>query len=262
MYRGHVQGFFTEALERYNLVGYSFDPTKRLTALRKSLVDDCETRKLNASKNLIVTMSYGNTLMHSAILYAIQSGRRDLFARSYVLSLGFVVAGAATYFKSPEWVPGALTQFIKPWGWVPGVVGPFLGKYGGLVESMNPRNPEQSNIAQNITAIREATAGMFYVQANQDPYVDLNATASPYARNRDLILKSLDPDHLRYITPPSAAVLQNHESPHDNILFAPEVKAMIRDSSSLLRDDGQCPEALRATAGNYPLLGATKATGR
>lgn len=216
MYTSQFNGILKDASTDYNIIGYTFDPTKSLAGLRNTLINDFTDARLYETQNLIVTMSYGNTVMHSALWQTIQPGyNKNLFSQSYVLSIGFLPGGSASFKGVPRLFVRAVT--------------PMMGKYSQLIKAMDPKNPQQSDLAVNIEAVQRATKEIFYIETKADKYIYFGlGWDQTYRLNRDLILDSLDKDHWQWIFPPSAKELGNHEGEHNNLLFAPEAKEKIK----------------------------------
>ncbi|MBI2474639.1 MAG: hypothetical protein HYV68_02980, partial [Candidatus Taylorbacteria bacterium] len=197
-----------EEREKFNVIGYSFDPTVPASEMADTLLGKFSQSKLSGREHMMLMMSLGNTLTHSAILKNYLGGG-DLFKNSRVVSVGFLPGGSAKFLGKPEFISAAAGKVFPP--------------YAEIFKMMNPANPEQTRIARYIAEINSAAKSITYIQANNDPHVSLSNKDPLYSSNRNKILQAVEA-RTQFVTPPE--VFEKNNS-HINLLRAPEVKSKI-----------------------------------
>ena len=210
-------GLLKEEAKNFNIIGYTFDPTLPSSVMTEVLVNEFSAHKLYEKENVVLMMSLGNTLTHSAVLKSVSDPAFEgIFSNSHLVSAGFLPGGASTFLGKPSFIPTLAGVVFPP--------------YAAIFDMMNPANVEQGNIARNIGSINKATKSISYFQGNDDHYVDLTNKNPIYATNRDLILESIA-GNVKYVSPPE--VFEKNNS-HINLLQAPEIKKEIEGYLEIL----------------------------
>src|SRR3989344_3083332 len=220
----------------FNIVVYTFDPAS-LTAREMTdlFISKFLSSKLNAINSVIVSLSMGSTVLHSAILRDVSQGSTN-FSNSYVVSAGFLPGGAAELL-------GWMKVFVP--------IAPYAYPLSrGVIDVMNPANPIYTDIANNMAQIASKTKGISYIQATADHHTDSSASGNSYASNRDKTFAGMM-DRVDVI-PPSKYLNNKNQieknNDHINLLYATEVKSKIDYYLGLLNNPPTLNYKIRSVA--------------
>ncbi|OHA18244.1 MAG: hypothetical protein A2664_02130 [Candidatus Taylorbacteria bacterium RIFCSPHIGHO2_01_FULL_46_22b] len=222
-WRGSFELLQGEA-SKFNIVVYTYDSATLTSGeMTDIFIAKFVSNKLHERNPVIVSLSMGSTLIHSAILRDV-SGGSSVFSNSYVVSTGLLPGGAAEFL-------GWMKIFVP--------LAPYAYPISrGTINVMNPTNPIYVDIANNMPRIASKTKGISYIQAQFDHHTDPEVQGTTYASNRDKTLAGMA--DVVNVVPPKKYINNKNQieqnNDHINLLYATEVKNKISYYRNLLEN--------------------------
>jgi len=204
--------------EKFNIIGYTYNPND--TQLADNLIASWSQTRLNTHETVIATISMGNTILHSAILK-----QNALFSNSHIVSVALLPGGSAKFFEYPN-PPEFFLSVVLPHG-------------NNIAAYVNPKNQVHTAIAQNMRNIKDSTAGICYINIQNDEHINKSNTRpalslaygdwNGYIANRDKVFSGMKGSSIEVSAPQR---YKNNDGTtsyahHINGFYVPELKTII-----------------------------------